>query len=50
MPETSSVIQTDPEILGGMSVFSDTCVPLRTLLGCLEAGDSLNEFLGTPRA
>jgi uncharacterized protein (DUF433 family) len=45
MPETASIIQSDPDILGGTPVFSGTRVPLRTLLDYLEAGDSLNEFL-----
>lgn len=45
MPATSSVIHRDPEILGGIPVFSGTRVPLHTLLDYLEAGDSLNEFL-----
>ena len=45
MVASSSVIHSDPEILGGVPVFSGTRVPLRNLLDYLEAGDSLNEFL-----
>jgi uncharacterized protein (DUF433 family) len=42
---TSSIIQSDPEILGGTAVFIGTRVPVRTLLDYLEANDTLNEFL-----
>jgi uncharacterized protein (DUF433 family) len=41
----SSVVHSDPDILGGTPVFVGTRVPVRTLLDYLEAGDSLNEFL-----
>lgn len=40
-----SVIQTDPDVLGGVPIFAGTRVPLRALIDYLEAGDSLNEFL-----
>ncbi len=45
MIATSSVIHSDPDILGGTPVFVGTRVPIRTLLDYLEAGDTLNEFL-----
>lgn len=45
MPESSSVVHRDPEILGGTPVFVGTRVPIRTLLDYLEAGDPLDEFL-----
>ncbi len=45
MPATSPLIHGDPEILGGIPVFSGTRVPLRALFDHLEAGDSLNVFL-----
>ena len=45
MALTSSVVHSDPEILGGTPVFVGTRVPMRTLLDYLEAGDSLNVFL-----
>jgi uncharacterized protein (DUF433 family) len=45
MPPISSVVHSDPDILGGTPVFVGTRVPVRTLLEYLEAGDSLNEFL-----
>ena len=40
-----SVIVQDPEILGGVPVFSGTRVPFQTLLDYLEGGDSLDQFL-----
>jgi uncharacterized protein (DUF433 family) len=45
MAETSSVVHSDPDILGGTPVFVGTRVPVRTLLEYLAAGDSLEEFL-----
>jgi uncharacterized protein (DUF433 family) len=38
-------ITIDPDILGGMPVFTSTRVPIRSLFDYLEAGDSLNDFL-----
>ena len=40
-----SVIQSDPEILGGTPVFAGTRVPVKNLIYYLEAGDSLDTFL-----
>ncbi len=45
MSTLSSIIHSDPEILGGVPVFVGTRVPVKTLLDYLEAGDSLDEFL-----
>ncbi|PHM08880.1 DUF433 domain-containing protein [Nostoc sp. 'Peltigera malacea cyanobiont' DB3992] len=45
MTSPSRVIHSDPDILGGIPVFIDTRVPIKTLLDYLEAGDSLDEFL-----
>ncbi len=45
MAAISSVVHSDPDILGGTPVFVGTRVPVRTLINYLEAGDSLNEFL-----
>ena len=45
MTAISSVVHSDPDILGGTRVFIGTRVPVRTLLDYLEAGDSLNDFL-----
>ena len=39
------VYHTDPEILGGTPVFTDTRVPVQTLLDYLGGGDTLDEFL-----
>ena len=41
----SSVIHSDPEILGGQSVFMGTRVPVQSLFDHLEAGDSIDDFL-----
>ena len=41
----SSVVRSDPEILGGTPVFVGTRVPARILFEHLEAGDSLEVFL-----
>lgn len=41
----SSVIHSDPDILGGTPVFVGTRVPVQNLLDYLQAGDSLSEFL-----
>ncbi len=36
---------SDPEILGGTSVFVGTRVPVQNLIDCLEAGDRVEDFL-----
>jgi uncharacterized protein (DUF433 family) len=41
----SALITSDPEILGGQSVFAGTRVPVESLFDYLEAGISLDEFL-----
>jgi uncharacterized protein (DUF433 family) len=40
-----SIINRDPEILGGTPVFRGTRVPIKAIFDYLEAGDSLDEFL-----
>jgi len=45
MRSRSSVIHSDPDILGGTPVFIGTRVPFRNLIDYLERGHSLNEFL-----
>jgi len=45
MPTLESVVQSDPEILGGTPVFAGTRVPVKNLLDYLAAGDSLEKFL-----
>jgi uncharacterized protein (DUF433 family) len=44
MPQTS-VIHSDPEILGGTPVFVGTRVPLKNLIDYLEGGHPVDEFL-----
>jgi len=41
----SSVVQVDPEILGGVPCFAGTRVPIRSLFDHLKLGYSLDEFL-----
>ena len=43
--ELKDLISTDPEVLGGQTVFKGTRVPVETLFDHLEAGVSLDEFL-----
>ncbi len=45
MTAETSVISTNPDILGGTPVFAGTRVPVQTLLDYLEAGRPLDEFL-----
>ena len=45
MEQSTSVVQSDPEILGGTPVFVGTRVPARTLIDSLSADDSLEVFL-----
>lgn len=45
MPSTTTVVHSDPEILGGTPVFVGTRVPLRNLIDYLERGHGLAEFL-----
>jgi uncharacterized protein (DUF433 family) len=45
MANHQKVIHSDPDILGGIPVFVGTRVPVQNLIDCLEAGDSLDEFL-----
>ena len=41
----NSIIESSKEILGGEPVFKGTRVPICSLIDCLEAGDSLDDFL-----
>lgn len=45
MQRASSVIHSDPEILGGTPVFVGTRVPLKNLIDYFEGGHSLDDFL-----
>ena len=40
-----SIINKDPEILGGTPVFAGTRVPVRILIEHFEAGDRIDDFL-----
>jgi uncharacterized protein (DUF433 family) len=41
----SSVVRSDPQILGGTPVFVGTRVPVQALIDYIEAGHSLQGFL-----
>ncbi len=41
----SSVVRSDPHILGGTPVFVGTRVPVQALIDYIEGGHSLSEFL-----
>ena len=45
MAKEPTIIHSDPGILGGTPVFVGTRVPVQNLIDCLEAGDSLDDFL-----
>lgn len=40
-----SIVMCDPEVMGGTAVFRGTRVPVQTLLDCLEAGETIDDFL-----
>ena len=41
----SSVVHSDPDVMGGTPVFVGTRVPVQALIDYIEAGHSLEEFL-----
>ena len=43
--QQGEIIHSNPEILGGIPVFTGTRVPVRSLFEHLEAGDSIDDFL-----
>jgi uncharacterized protein (DUF433 family) len=45
MPYRKNLIEVDPEKLGGTPVFFGTRVPIQNLFDCLEAGESVDQFL-----
>lgn len=45
MDKLRELIEVDPEKLGGTPVFYGTRVPVQNLFDCLEAGETLDEFL-----
>lgn len=42
---TERLITRDPDILDGAAVFAGTRVLVKTLTDCLEAGDTIDDFL-----
>ena len=44
--DLKSLINIDPELLGGQPVFTGTRVPVESLFDHLEAGITLDEFFG----
>ena len=45
MTNRQDILSSDPEILGGTTVFVGTRVPVQNLLDYLASGDTLDEFL-----
>ena len=43
--KSSSVVHSDPEILGGTPVFVGTRVPVQALIDYIEGGHALEHFL-----
>jgi uncharacterized protein (DUF433 family) len=41
----SDIISSSPDVMSGTPVFAGTRVPEQSLIDCLEAGDSIGEFL-----
>ena len=41
LPYAATIVHSDPDILGGNLVLIGTRVPMKILLDCLEAGDTL---------
>lgn len=44
-PRKNKLITISSDILGGTPVFAGTRVPVKNLIDCLEAGDSIDLFL-----
>ena len=42
---THNFINVDPQVQGGVPVFTGTRVPVKNLFDYLEAGESLDQFL-----
>ena len=40
-----SIVKIDPEIMSGTPCFAGTRVPASTLIDCIEAGETLDDFL-----
>ena len=48
--QNGSCVSVDPEALGGIPVFAETRVPVRSLFDYREAGDTIDAFLKEFRA
>jgi len=46
LAQQSSVVSADPQVMSGAPVFRGTRVLVQTLIEHLEAGDSIDDFLG----
>jgi uncharacterized protein (DUF433 family) len=46
MMKDRPIFSRDPDVMGGLAVFHGTRVPVQTLLDYLEAGESIDDFLG----
>lgn len=40
-----TVVVVNPDIMSGAPVFAGTRVPVQTLIDCLEAGESIDQFV-----
>ncbi len=45
MLKKSQIISISPEVMGGTAVFTNTRVPIQTLIDYLKAGESIDDFL-----
>lgn len=45
MNRLKDIVHSDPEVLGGTTVFVGTRVPVQSLFDYLEGGETLDEFL-----
>jgi uncharacterized protein (DUF433 family) len=41
----SDIISISPDVMSGAPVFAGTRVPVKSLIDCLEAGESIDGFL-----
>ena len=41
----TKLVSSSTEVLGGTPVFAGTRVPIQTLVDCLKAGDTIDDFL-----
>ena len=41
----TAFVHSQPDIMGGTPVFAGSRVPVHTLVECLQAGDTIDDFL-----